>query len=760
MTTPRIQSHHEPRRFLKQHVAEIVAALDAILEGHRDAPWRSPAVAIAREAAWSHDLGKGTPAFQSYIAAPTRWRGDPRQKSHAMISSVLALRAAEVEGWEDSHALATAFAVRGHHGGIPSSAERFVDPFTDDQWRPVLDAQLAALDLDALAAELSRALPPSLREGGVRRARRYADALFARWRALGLDEKVHGRFVARAAWSMLLEADKAFLAVERAQIRAWLHRARPSLPPARIDALYEGLTVSPMSTLREQARAEAAEGFARHTDDGVLSLTLPTGAGKTLIAARWALAERCAVGDGSVDAPMVVVALPMLSIVDQTERVWRAALSASADDGETLIASHSLSERTYDSDLDQGTAEFFLDTWRSDVVITTFDQLLLALYDDRARHGMRYHRLLDARIVIDEVQCIPAALWAPVSAALKALTTEGRTKVLVMSATQPRFLDAAAEVLDAPQAFYASLSRYEFSLDIDEVLGLDAFIARATQDCLAHMARGEGTLVTVNVRATAQVVWEALDTALRAEGLAGPLLLSGDMTPGHRLHVIDEIKRDPVRVVVSTQCVEAGVDIDMHHVLRDFAPLDALVQIAGRCNRNARRETPGTVTVVSLRRPGRSLDAAMIYDPILLDCTRAVLRGVARAPEREVFALCQRYFDEVRARKSDGEAALRRWADLDAPLDVRGLLRGGDDDREGLLVTEQDPTLLGAITEAMSIEDRWERRSAMRGLAPRLARVTVAVSEKTRAGLKVQDRFGFPVLAPGQYHPDRGIVSV
>jgi CRISPR-associated endonuclease/helicase Cas3 len=566
---------------------------------------------------------------------------------------------------------------------------------------------------------------------------------------------VRARFVARAAYAVLLEADKAFLAVDREEVRAYLHRPRADLPAVRVDARCAELSVTPMSALRERARAVTLDGFARHRDEGILTLTLPTGAGKTLLAARWALEERER-SAGRVDTPTVILALPMLSIVDQTERVWRDLLGATGDeDGETLLPFHSLSDRVYDPELPGSTADFFIDTWRSEVVVTTFDQILLALYSDRAKHAMRYHRLLNARIVIDEVQCVPPVLWRALSEALRALTTLGTTRVLAMSATPSRCLEGATEVLDDPDALYAGLARYEIRLEHDPPIDFDAFIARTEARCRDALSRGEGTLVTVNVRATAQETWARLHGA----GL-DPLLLSGDLTPSHRLAVIALLQRDPARVVVSTQCVEAGVDLDMHHVIRDLAPLDALVQIAGRCNRHAHRAAPGTVTVVHLRDPNGRDDAACIYDPVLLGCTHAALAGRRTVAEREVLPLCQEWFGRVTESKYQGGHDFTRWARIEAPLDARKLLRGEDDDRRPVLVLERDPSLKPALFAALAVPDRWDRRRGLRALSARLARETVMVSAKVFEALAKRplDPMGlWYELIAGQYHPVVGI---
>jgi CRISPR-associated endonuclease/helicase Cas3 len=225
--------------------------------------------------------------------------------------------------------------------------------------------------------------------------------------------------------------------------------------------------------------------------------------------------------------------------------------------------------------------------------------------------------------------------------------------------------------------------------------------------------------------------------------------------------MVATLKAGALRVVVSTQCVEAGVDLDMHHVIRDFAPLDALVQIAGRCNRHAKRAEPGTVTVVRVKNPAGRDDAGCIYDAVSLQCTEEVLRRVTRVPECEVLGLCRAWFARIAERKYRGGEHFRRWARIEDAIDVRDLLRGEDHPR-AVLVIERDPGLAQALGAAFAIDDRWERRSALRALSAGLARHTVSVSERVFARLAVKPigpLGDLHALGPGHYHDIRGIDS-
>src|SRR5262249_30034853 len=138
--------------------------------------------------------------------------------------------------------------------------------------------------------------------------------------------------------------------------------------------------------------------------------------------------------------------------------------------------------------------------------------------------------------------------------------------------------------------------------------------------------------------------------------------LTADVTPADRLAAVERIKRAGSCLVVSTQCIEAGVDIDMDVVIRDFGPLDRLIQVAGPCHRNGERER-GTVEVVRMCENGQQKEfAAYIYDEVLRDVTGQVLAGRGEVLGEDIFPLVQQYFEGLRTSKDTGKEWLTKWA--------------------------------------------------------------------------------------------------
>ena len=379
---------------------------------------------------------------------------------------------------------------------------------------------------------------------------------------------------------------------------------------------------------------------------------------------------------------------------------------------ETLAVSHSLSVREYGDleDEEQDRAEFALDTWRSDIILTTFDQFLLALMDARTKHQQRFHNLCDAIIIIDEVQALPCQLWHPVGHILRELAHVGRSRLLLMTATQPGLLkaDECVPVVCEPAEYRQS--RYRLEYDPTEK-PLTDWLAELSEE----MGRPENAvirkwLIVLNTRQAAIDVYEHFrDTNPRDE----VFLLSSSIVPRHRLKRINDIRNAKSCIVASTQCVEAGVDLDMDQIIRDFGPLDSLIQVAGRCNRHGLRPR-GEVRVVCLR-DDNQMYCNYIYDPTLLETTRESL-GNRTLDEEDVLKVVEDYFARLHRRKDTGLETTERWSRFEHSRDEkRGLeevnvsrLLRGDQEQVSFVVGKLKRGLRDEVERAFDIRDRWD----------------------------------------------------
>ncbi len=769
-----LKSH--PGLLLREHLAQVKLALEEILRRHSEALVSEEIVRMSRLLAALHDLGKASQAFQIYIGDPASYRGDPRDKAHAPLSLVLTLLLAEKNGWDPLDTLILGACVRAHHGALrnfPSSkiSEAFsssatLDDFADGHTARALKNQLATLGAEALGAETGIDFGGvEISRRSVRRACDYLDyVVMPVFNKLAIEEKIAFRLKAQLLFSFLLEADKMFLAVSNPS--RCLDGRRRQWSAAWVDEMIGECVGNPVNTVRARARCEVKRRIAEDRDAGICTMTAPTGIGKTLLAATWALEKRCASAQKTGVPPKIIVVLPFLSIIDQTAGVYRELLETAGEkaDGSWFLTCHSLSDRKYAEWMEESEEPFFIDTWRTEMIITTYDQFLMSLLDPKARHQMRLHNLCDALIIMDEVQSLPCRLWKLLELVLRELSRKGRSRILLMSATLPGFVSGAFPLLENYREYFGAFSRYRLSFRIGQEHRMTVSrLCEELEGRLDGWVRTEArVLVTLNTRACARKVYDHLRNLCEQSQEWGDLplmFLSADVTPKDRLLKMDEIRKNKPCIVVSTQCIEAGVDMDMGVVIRDFAPWDSIVQVAGRCNREGRRGKWLPVEVVDLVTEKGRRFSEMIYDEVALASTRRLVEFSPDIGEEEVLAYSDRYFWELDRLKDTGEVHAERFADWQEDLSIKELLRGPEREQYTFLVLEQDPELKEAMLAAEAIDERWARREAWRRLSGRIARISVSLF--ARNGFRPEE-IATPflrhwVLREHFYDPERGI---
>lgn len=746
-----------PDKSLQQHVAEVAQASVAIMSEHSSKirqleleKWISLAVAF-------HDVGKGTAAFQKYIRDTKNYRDQKKSKAHTPFSYLAVLTAGRAS-WNQEQLLAIGNAALGHHSNFKNRSE-LSSYLWDSDWSKILSKQANSVDWGDIEESVGFPVVPfnADDESLQQLAEWLEEDVFQGWiDNLSILEGIRIRLQSQFVLSVLLEADKAFLKIDELERSLYRTSRSPSYAESNIDTFTQAKDVTPLSRLREKAVEDLLDAMQR-VDNPLQVMTLPTGTGKTLLAARWAFRQRSQLSrDGF--SPKIIIVLPFLSVVDQTNREYSQLLAQS---GLRIVPYHSLSERYRDDTESEDVAEFLIDTWHGDVVITTFDQFLLAAFDARSKNQMRFHNLCDAIVVMDEVQALPTSLWDLLDNTLRCFSSLGEFRLLAMSATQPGFLSGATELIADYERYYEELDRYELVLRHDVEILIDDFVEEIKRR--AETWRGERVMIVLNTRKSARRVRDALvDNGVQV------IFLSADVTPVDRLAAIESIKKGTPCLVVATQCIEAGVDIDLRLVIRDFGPLDSIVQVAGRCNRNG-KHARCKVELVSLIDDRRRRLSAYVYDPILLQETRTAInetskRGesMATIPEKDILALTKRYFAAVAEKKDTGSAFTKQFAtwDRDFP-DPLQLLRGKKQKQVQFVVIEKDSELRKELEQTSILTDRWERRRTLRNLSPRIAAITVSVYAKPEwqpEQFSDPDATGnFYLLRAGYYSSERGL---
>lgn len=320
---------------------------------------------------------------------------------------------------------------------------------------------------------------------------------------------------------------------------------------------------------------------------GFFSLTVPTGGGKTLASLAFALRHAIAHG-----LERVIYVVPFTSIIEQNADVFRTALRHVAGiSADRLVIEH---HSNFDPDKETPEARVACENWDATLIVTTSVQFYESLFANRASSCRKLHNLARSVIVLDEAQTIPVQYLQPCLAALKELAANYGSTVVLCTATQPAIhrrdnfaigIEGVREIVPDSAALYERLKRAKVKP-----------VGTRTDDALAKALRGEEqVLCIVNTRGHAASLLQAIGED------EGHYHLSAMMCPAHRTKALDAIRERLTKGercrVISTQLIEAGVDVDFPVVFRSMAGLDSIAQAAGRCNRNGRLAQGGRVVV-------------------------------------------------------------------------------------------------------------------------------------------------------------------
>ncbi len=526
--------------------------------------------ALCYAAGLAHDLGKATPEWQHYLDLSDLGLSADRV-NHKTPGADLLSKVAGEQG---------RLMVEGHHGGIPNCQARSVERDREREEQIVTAMRDVAPELAALLDGPS-VIPPH-------------------WVPWVRSEPTTLEMGIRLAHSTLVDADFLDTAAHFNDTTPQIRQASDFMAlqghfDRALDELLASRSASPVDGLRTALLDDCRAAASRPR--GVFRLPAPTGSGKTISAAAFAIRHAATHG-----MSRVVVAVPFLTITEQNAAIYRRLLGS-----QNVIEHHSglslddLAERSAPR------AKLGVENWDAPFVVTTTVQLFESLFSNRPSKTRKLHRLVNAVIVLDEIQAIPPPLLPIILDGLRTLTQHFGATVVLSSATQPTWdmvgawRDAAhlnlADIVPDPGRLYEGMrrSRVEWG-------------TYSTLDSLADAVASERqAMVIVNTTGDAR----DLAREVRDRVPEGTYHLSTRMYPRHRRDVLSEVRARltaglPVRLV-STQVVEAGVDVDFPTVFRAKAPAESLSQARGRCNREGRQPS-GRFVIVDCPELGQLAD--------------------------------------------------------------------------------------------------------------------------------------------------------
>ncbi len=509
-----------------------------------------------------HDLGKYSDEFQGYIRAssgvekPTRAGG--RRVDHSTFGAVTVREKLGQLG------LVLAYPIAGHHTGLP-------------------DWQSESSGMSGLAQRLAKQIPKAQPPEEILSAAQPTEKPRA-----GSDASMWIRML----FSCLVDADcldsEAFGEPGKAGLRGSFHTLAQLLPlfndymRLKSEKARRTSVNLARATILEQCTAKAQEAPA------IFTLTVPTGGGKTLSSMAFALNHALKHGKRRI-----IYVIPYTSIIEQTADQFREIF------GDAVLEHHSNVETPETEDERYTRSRLATENWDAPVVVTTTVQFFESLYASRTSRCRKLHNVVNSVVILDEVQLLPPEFLKPILKALTELHRNYGVTLLLSTATQPAFkpmqtvdfsfdgLPDTREIIDDPESLHEQLRRVNVRVprDLSE--------PSTWEDLAKELAQDPTVLCIVNRRDDCRKLHRLMP--------AGTVHLSALMCGAHRSIVIAALKQRlkdkvPTRVV-STQLVEAGVDLDFPVVYRALAGLDSIAQAAGRCNREGLLPKRGDVVV-------------------------------------------------------------------------------------------------------------------------------------------------------------------
>jgi len=535
---------------LEDHLRDVAKLAEGFAQDFGSADW-------AQVAGVWHDLGKYAKEFQRRIKSISGY--DPDAHLEGAVGRVDHSTAGASYAVEQFgvHGRILAYLIAGHHAGLP-------DWHSGETGGAALNVRLG--DKSHLARALVQAIPQKILAQPKPASPPVGQSDgFALW--------------VRMLFSCLVDADfldtEAFMDEGKTAHRAGYPTKHELLEGFDTYMGANFTTAAPSHVNRIRAEVLRQCRDKANEAPGMFSLTVPTGGGKTLSSLAFALQHAV-----KHSKRRVIYVIPYTSIIEQTANIFRAIFP------DAVVEHHS----NLDPDRETVKSRLATENWDAPIVVTTNVQFFESLFAAKTSRCRKLHNIVNSVVVLDEAQLLPPEFLQPILNVMNVLTRHFSVTFVLSTATQPALnsrsgfgwtfkgLDDVREIISDPDTLYRDLERVTVNLpqDLHQTQSWDEIAARVQQH--------ESVLAIVSSRTDARELHRRLPK--------GTVHLSALMCGEHRSRVIADIKRrlsggEAVRVV-STQLVEAGVDVDFPVVYRALAGLDSIAQAAGRCNREGK----------------------------------------------------------------------------------------------------------------------------------------------------------------------------
>jgi CRISPR-associated endonuclease/helicase Cas3 len=610
-----------------------------------------------------HDLGKATEYFQFYLGTNGEKTNGP--KNHALISSLFVrevvrkyLASTNLSEFDRELLVTFAYtAVRRHHGRLRNLEDEIeladkakelneiIDAFHAKESQEIIDYFLVPLNLAYEFSEFRSYIKSQKFKKDLPAF--YEDEIeFGNYHERTLSEQIQYFYLHQLLYSTLLFADKTDVIVDvvtNSGQRFPLNGVEEYRKRHGFDTIKTEL-----DKYKNQAYQESIDNLKKVfiPTHHIYSLTLPTGLGKTLTSMGVALELKKMVPD----LVRLIISIPFTSIIDQNYEVYREV--ANTDDSTVILKHHHQAEPAYkvaDEDLKPAVSQFLIETWQSQVVVTTFVQLLNSVFSADKSLLMKLPSLANSVVILDEIQTIDFKHWQLINQVFTELGSLLNCYFILMSATQPLiFLPETEirEIVPNHKSYFRLFNRTKLINKAAVPISMSDFVGEVAT--YAYHNPTKDLLLILNTKKSCLDVFNSLLECIDTDK-CNLYFMSTLITPYERKRIIGFLKNktsDKQQIVVTTQLVEAGVDISVDAVFRVLAPVDALIQAAGRANRYNEKGYPCDVFLYEIEESIRG--SQQVYGAALLLKTKNVFKDISEIEENDYLRLIESYFKEIR----------------------------------------------------------------------------------------------------------------
>ncbi|GAB6072084.1 CRISPR-associated helicase/endonuclease Cas3 [Venenivibrio stagnispumantis] len=639
-----------PDRLLEEHINSVIKLSLKFFE--KDNIYNEILKDILTIISFSHDIGKSTDYFQEYIKGDKTLRNRPETK-HALLGGVIGLclteRYLSSKNINDLFLLSLGFILpKRHHGNLGDFLNEVI---LEDTEIELLKNQINAIDkekfnvfLNNLNIKNKDLLKFSFEDIDFDKINKKLREIKRFIRNLKEKKSLDYYLNTLLLFSLLLDADKSDVGIK---IDKSILFKDIDLESNIVDSYVRALSQrdNKINNLRKKAFEEITNQDI-DINNKILTITLPTGIGKTLISFKLALkiAEKVKKERG-IDLK-IIYSLPFLSVIEQNHNVFEKVLKHSkiSVDNTLLLKYHHLTGFSYrekEDEFDYDSSRILIEGFNSKIITTTFMQFFYSIFTNKNKMIRKFHRFTNSIIILDEIQSIPHKYWLLINEFLTKMAEKFNFYVILSTATQPFIFENSKELAINSNYYFENLNRYNIYINKTPQT-IEAFCSNL------DIKPDKSYLFILNTVNSAKELYERLKNQFNQEEIT---FLSTYIIPKERFKRIKEIQEGKKRIVVSTQLVEAGVDIDFDVVYRDFAPLDSLIQSAGRCNRNSNK-SKGNFYIINLVDNNNKEYSFYVYDAVLISITKSILYK-DYYEEKDILNLVHNFYNEIQKRKSD-----------------------------------------------------------------------------------------------------------